>query len=565
MDIKLSSWLISTANKCIKTAPRHTFLVVLGSFLSQSFLIVSFLLPIKTLMILGSYVKLEQLHKFFPGLSSREVLVVLGTATLVFYLLSNLSDRLALYSQKNGAKEIARRTLGRVQRKGQFEIVKKAYGDFLGSFAGFVFFAASFILALIVYMPLFVVAVLYVLLIVAMIIAYYYVYGLRAVDKGGLRRWSKYISSFGFFLLFFWVASQIIDNENPPLLRAIIGLILVRQGLNKFFDSWFGVVALYLDRERIMPLFFVSHKNTVVKLGGMSSQVLPDGDDIRNLIRNRLVVAGEADECSVEIESIRSSVSGASSLRASVASSSGNEVYLIKLYSSNRIEYYDNEMLIADLARGWPVIPEIASCGDFGEGRYLVYKITGLVQASEKSVFPHKKTLINEMMAYAPDNKFCERILAEKGSFIDYFDKVVCGTLDKVAMTRASRAVVEELKEKIKLVSCAFELLPLQVYNPDVKSPYIYVSDDLRPLVISWAKWELVPFGYGWKEDDDSIERLRIAVQKVSSQREGVGEIPFNLIHASALAGRIDYYCRIGSYSDSLSIVPDFLALVDGL
>ena len=103
-------WCISLGTKIIKVAPSTTFTVQTASLSAQIFLLLTFFLPLKVLILLGSDAIPHYYPYYLRSIKKTHLIAGLSILTLICYLIYVLSEYTISHFSKSAAAELLKRS-----------------------------------------------------------------------------------------------------------------------------------------------------------------------------------------------------------------------------------------------------------------------------------------------------------------------------------------------------------------------------------------------------------------------------------------------------------------------
>lgn len=144
-------WTLGLGNKFRRKAPLATTLCVLASLTSQTAMLVAFLLPLKVVILLGA----DGLPRYYPpalaGLGRETLIIWLSGASVAFYGLNLLAEKVVGIAANRGAIRLLASTGKMILFEDQNEIAGSAYKQFTSSLAGSVFVFLAILILLWIY------------------------------------------------------------------------------------------------------------------------------------------------------------------------------------------------------------------------------------------------------------------------------------------------------------------------------------------------------------------------------------------------------------------------------
>ncbi len=252
-------WSSRLGAKFFWAAPAATSGVVLFTLVSQLSMLLAFFLPLKVIILLGS----DGIPRYFPpGFEQfdRDALIVsLSAATIAFYGLYLLAERIVEFGGERGSKTLLARSRKMVLFENQDELAARAYKRHAEVIAGSAFLLLALGILFWLYQTVALLAAGYVLGVGTLLLAALAMNeGLRRRIQDNLNGWMGVLAGIGFMLAFGYLVVDFLFLDPPGLIPAIIALLLARQGFNRLSSLVTGLVKQHDQKAKLDALFFHS-------------------------------------------------------------------------------------------------------------------------------------------------------------------------------------------------------------------------------------------------------------------------------------------------------------------
>jgi hypothetical protein len=248
---------MSLARKFMRVTPTATFTAHTAHFFAQALLIITFLLPIKILILLGSESIPEYLPKALSIFSKPWLIIGLSVLTAVFYGMYLLSEIIASRYSRTGAYHLLNHSKKSNTLKSQRPLAVLAFSRFTRGLSAATFVAIAVIVLLCIYPALLTIALIYIVAVTTLIIVLYNRKDrIRSMVQRHHTTLLNTLSSLGFLGTFAFMVMDFLYMTPAPIYIALISLVLVRQSLSRLKSMIEDAIYLKNHQQKINALFF---------------------------------------------------------------------------------------------------------------------------------------------------------------------------------------------------------------------------------------------------------------------------------------------------------------------
>ncbi|WP_019583471.1 hypothetical protein [Thioalkalivibrio sp. ALE16] len=543
-------WSSRLGAKFFWAVPAATSTVVAATLVSQIALLLAFFLPLKVIILLGS----DGIPRYFPPAFERvdrdALIIWLTIATIAFYLLYLLAERVIAWGAERGATRLLARSRKMVLFEGQDQVASRSYKRYAAALAGGVFVLLAILLLLWLYPAVGWLMVIYAALAGGSLVALLLLSSaMREKVQASLASWTAVMAAVGFMLAFGYLVVDFLYRDPPGLIPAIIALLLSRQGFNRLGALVPSLNDLYQQRSKLDALFFhraAYHPPTVLQGASVMDLLFPE-ERAQWIPRVLHDLAEESSTADVVVRWQELMVSGVFALRCEVA---GGGTYLVKLFEDKSMGQARHEAALLSAApRGLPAPGWVGATSVRGY-RCHVLKLDdgqGSTAQNPQSLLLDVRTRLLQLL---PGKAMVAQYGRSRARLWQRMDAPLLDSL-RIATDGCSeehlRALVERLPEWQEHLRNA----PMVFHNPDLKPATVIATQDGAGVALHWGRWAMEPAGVGWPASSKGSEDLKHAAEVIrngDSLLQNVSDITLDL---AALTADLERDLKAKHYLDA--------------
>jgi len=561
-------WAFSLSRKIVRIAPFPILLVVISTLVSQLSIFLASLLPLKIILLIGS----SGIPRYFPGFLAgygREPLILgLSVATVGFYILHLLGDRVTSLSAESVVTRVIERTGKLPLFVNQEEIARDACRKLARTIAAAIFAAAVFGLIAFIHPT------------VAMVLAGWWaavflVLSVAGSLNGAVRSWLEshapaFITSMSnlcFFAITVSIVAEFLLGAPFNILYAVISLILSRQLLQRISTSLKDALALSAQKPRLNALFFFGHPLIVEaprREDGVWSLCRPER--LANWLPEML--GGLTGRSVDDVQMIRwrdTGLTGVLAFEIEARYETGKTYkYLVKLFGEQRrtLAARENALLSVTPPGGLPCLPLLGTRRIENTDCFL-FKGVRSVRGEIKGVGRKIPLLARECWLFEPPAGIVHRYRRSHQLLAQRLTPQMSERLTHVALTSSKQAQVRKFEEMLEPIQRLLERMPLTVHNPDITADSIIEIEDGKLVATEWGRWSLEPVGIGWPAAETSGSRIAQWLETAKLQRQALANVTVEQIQLAALAYAFQRCYARQRYGAAMRILPALLACAE--
>ena len=556
-------WCKSLGMRFVRVVPLATAMIVALTLVSQVAMLLASFLPLKVVILLGS----DGMPRYFPAAFAavdRDVLIAtLSAATLGFFLLYQLAERLIGSVTQNASSRLLARSAKMVLFDNQQDVAASAYQRYSRMLAGGVFVLLALCLLGWLYPAMAVLMLVYSLVAGGAILwANHRYLHARGDPEDALGNLLQLAASLGFFLAFALLVVDFVDLTPPGVLIAILALLLVRQAMTRLAALVKDLRKLSSQRTRLDALFF--HGKVLLPEGprrdrGIWPLLQPE---LRNHWVSQLLAEPEGKP--PHLRRIRWWPSGTGNVAALVVEPEGEVApWLVKLYAMNRHALAQHEAALTSEPPERLPAPRLARITQVERFECMLYRLPpGPVPAEELSRAAVEQAR-ERLLEASPGQALIQRYLRSRPPLWQRLTLEVADRLEVAVDTPEHREHLDRLRAALPWVREALAAMPLAFVNPDISPETLWPGPDSAPRMLNWGRWSLEPVGASWWLRG-SLEALGQALPRAARHRPELAEVSLAQAQLAAIAHALEADYQRQRYPQALSLLPSLFEALEG-
>lgn len=552
-------WCFSLGRKFLDVTPGSTFTVQAANFLAQILLILTFFLPIKVLILLGS----DGVPQFFPlylkSVKKTHLIISLSILALACYLLYLASEFIVLLYSKKGAKKLLSNSGKLILFENQHQLAAQAYSKFTRGLSAGTFVLIAFAILLYIYTLLFIAAAAYAFFASALfIILYNKNPSIRTLINNHHSVALNILCSMGFLVIFFCMIIDFLYLSPPKIFSALISLLLIRQGLSRLNVFMQDIISLRLQHRQINALFF--HNQQLIADPGTH------GEQVKALLneeqRNQWIpkVLHRVISTDLEILSTKWHQLSRGDIYAFESEfiscdGSAHKKFLFKLFGSNSTLLAEQERT---LLQNVPEIPTPLFLGRTKVENLIchIFEFNNYRKLAHREIGSGVISINKNLLSIEPPESLIKRFTRSHQYLEQRISYETIGNL-RIIATAEQLPDIERLIDQYEFLIGILASLPRQIISQDTTSDTLLLGESGNIFVSHWASWKMEPIGSNWPIG----ERLKLeeAVAEAKLRRSSMNDTPAAAVVLCALTYAFERLCHRANYSDAIALLPDML------
>lgn len=547
-------WSSRLGAKFFWAAPAATSGVVFFTLVSQLSMLLAFFLPLKVIILLGS----DGIPRYFPPAFEqfdRDALTVwLSAATVAFYALYLLAERIVEFGGERGSKSLLARSRKMVLFENQDELAARAYKRHAEVIAGGVFLLLAAAILFWLYQSVALIAAGYVILVAVVLLSALTVSpGFRTRLEDNLTGWMGVLSGIGFMLAFAYMVIDFLYLDPPGLIPAIIALLLARQGFNRLSSLVSGLVKQRSQKAKLDALFF--HSTAFIPDQDTKKETIwtilaPETREqwVRELIAE---MYGESAPREMGIQWWQTDIANMGVLHCRTP---GRPSIFVKLFAPNRAAYALHEAtLLVDPPKGLPSLQWIGATQVRG---FHCHVLQAPEELPAKQGDPSKGVdeVRKALLQIQTPQSLLTRYQRSRPMLWQRLNESMLDRLQIAVTDSNAQKALEGLRDQLQDWRERLAALPPILTTRDIRPGNIVMTQAGEPCLMHWGQWVIEPAGASWPTDSSHLQTLAAAGDKIGCTENGLS--------LAALSYECELRCERQRYTGALDLVPRILRLL---
>ncbi len=509
-------WLISLSSAVFKIARSTTLLSIGLALIAQVSLLLSFLLPLKIVMLLGTKELPNIIKDIIQEIEFEPFVLLLCGLTLIFFLIQFFSGKLLAKLAKNNARYILAKCNKLVVFEEQETMAKTAYSRITETFSSILFSLLGITVFAYLY-PDFTLVFLLTIAITISSVSLLYRYN-RSIRQGFDKSFPQTIQTLGsltFLTLFAYIVIDFLYLSPPNFLVAIVAVILSRQVIAQMQLTTRHINSLLMQKDKLSVIFLENHNlNPQPKLPSHSLWHFLSSEQSKELLIDQFTTELEFSHDNLNISWIDLGVAGCGSF---LLTTDNGSRYLAKLFDLNRRSHALHEATLLFACTDEFPAPKLIKATSINNYHCNFFDLEGIALGNQYNKNQTIKTIKKTLLSAPPNLDLTEKFIRSQKTLQYRLTRTLLNSLRIAADTSPQLEILTNIETKLGLIVDILDSLPLRVTIPGIPSLPIGFRQDGSPVILHWAKWGLEPLGAGWPVVQDNFDEL---VQTTSNPAE---------------------------------------------
>jgi hypothetical protein len=547
----------------MKVAAGPTVLGISFALVSQVAMVLSFFLPLKVIILLGS----PKIPSFFPPSwqeMDRNFLVTCFTAgALVAYVLHLFSDSVVRKSAMRGGKMLLVKNNKLNLFPNQSRITSGAHERYSRVIAALIYTTLALSVLGYLYPELLLFLLSYattVLLVVVVGGNLNYVFRGKLTNQIG--KTSQVITSLAFLSVFLFMVLDFMSEPAPGVLVASISIILVRQLLGQLSRVINDIFSLSKSRHQIDAMFFHGQVFDISKVEGTQGfWELFGSDRLLDWVTSSLADTVGANGGSTKLTFLPIPIKNIIGVEALLSDNNNREgdKYLAKVFDAKREPMALQEAALFDGLHGHS-LPSLAFVKLLVIDNYqcVLYEMSGKNKLLPEHQEGARLKVRKDLFLYSPPESLISRYSRSSLMLPQRLSQV----LERLLLFTNNlddQSLAEKVIDNLVFFQGRLRCLPKQVVNIDVRINNMLSADDGTIVLVNWHRWSIEPIGAGWPTGDNDIIMLKELCKEVRQGGEIAHDFPEDDVVLSALLYQLERHCVTQDFASAISMLPKIL------
>lgn len=524
-----SKWLLRVLGKFLEISPAATLAVIILTSIGNICRILSFLLPLKVVILAGS----EGVPRYFPFIDPGDKsawIFGLATMAVICYLAALILESLVRRLSLEAGQIITRAANKMKVMKNQEETTQEYYADFCLIWSNLIFLGVSTVVLLLINPGL-----LLFLVVLTSLQALFSFQALRGDDfsPGPLKAYImdrtgdylKILSSISFLSSFLVILFQLLKIGAGNILTAIIAVVIVRRSLKFAVDTIRTAVKLNASRQRIDTLIFPEIQ--VQKSEGRGQEVLRDlfHKQARQDAAREEVCRAVSMEGPVEATWIDSPVRGVYMfhiLIGDVHSESKQHFQLQVFHPKFKYLLENEDFLFKHVPRKSLHASPLAGSFNRSSFKCRIYDFGLGIPPDNNHWKESAPKLLEDYWLCQPPSSLIKAYRTSHMSLHERLDDEFVCRIEVAVDTIEERSLFREFKARLPEIRNRIAATPLYFYNPEIFKKNLAVTEDGSVYAMTWGRWSLEPVGSVVLSELVGASQLEEMIERMKQQRNDV-------------------------------------------
>ncbi|MCE9662537.1 hypothetical protein LY622_03700 [Halomonas sp. M5N1S17] len=559
-------WSAAVLKKFFKLVPLPTMIVVVLTLVSQFSRMLAFFLPLKVIILIGS----TGIPRYFPdswAAFDRDVLVVtLSLATVFFYAVSLLSEKLLSYTAEKGAAGVVQGTNKLVLFTNQDEVASQAYQKLAAGLATGVLTIVIALLFAFIYPTFLFAALIYVL----SASAFVSLMGRNAESRNELQlkaaTLSGLLSGIGFMFLFAFMVVDFLLWEGVGFIVAIISLLLSRQLLTRLDGVIKDAIWLSGKRLQVNAIFFTGHRLEKMPEHSRNKKFwnflsLSEGSESLLPVLSQIKGEELGEDAQIACRWTQSGLVDVLAFEVELKEPEGViERYLLKVFGKRQRKAAMSEADILSSATGHLLpVPELVYIGQIEGFDVHLFRLPEWCAPGRCAATKVQIEWLAKYWQVEPDRTLANRYQRSHPLLQHRLGVKMLERLAAVAGDSDDKTSIAQTKDRFEDILEELNLLPLALINPGVPKDLSFVSETGELLQTHVGNWSLEPIGVGLPCADAWLPNLKDMLEEAGEKRDSLLSIPPERAHLCACCSAFEQHFNKQRYADAISLLPVIL------
>ncbi|HHJ1299041.1 MULTISPECIES: hypothetical protein [Pseudomonas] len=568
VNFNAGRWMYSVANKITRIIPGLTLTIILLTLAAQISLLAASFLPLKAIILIGSPNIPSYFPEYLKAFERKDLFLLLCSTAALFYVLYLLSEALIKKLTKLGSERLILNSRKMILFDGQNEVASKAYLRFTRSLAAIVFLSLTIAALGYIYLELTIATL-------AFWLCWAIAIKLNTVIKKSRKSQNiqtnyesiNPLGSVGFFAAFSYLAYDLLSDTPPKLLPAIIGILLTRQIMQRATLLIQDLTSLKEQHLQISALFFKDHKLPSEARGKPEKfWSLFTNDSVNQWASDLLQELSDTQYVKHDIKWHQTGIHDVFAIEVESETSSGQkEIYLIKVFNTNRTTLAINEatLLMEPNLEGIPTARLLqATVLDGFHCHIFTAQSLNKIPAIETGI--HQAASAKILMRHSPPQSLIQKYSRSRPLL---WDRLNDTTLNGFGTALNGSEHLHEFRKFMQLKHQLREILrstPLFINNSQIGKDQIFVSNDGKLSISYWGNWSLEPIGASLQLKNLSAS-LPSLMADLQQHREDTQQMSEKHLMLAALCFSLDQLLSRQHYLSAAELLPEITALVTSI
>jgi hypothetical protein len=551
-----SQWFVRVMGTFFRIRPYTTFAVIIASSIGSIARILSFLLPLKVILLAGSDGVPRYFQFFVHPEEKMGWIIGLSILAVISYFLALILEALVNRLSRDAGNEIMMGANHMTFLKNQEEAAQGYYTDFCDICASLLFLAVSALVFILLNPWLF--FFLSGLIFSQFILSSWALRGhhinpgpFKAFVQDRLKNYLKILSSVNFLAAFLFILAPFLIGAGGNILVGIISIVLIRRSFGFMSSSVYKSVGLAQDKDKVDALIFPDIQlQEVQSKDGLALRDLFHKQARQSLVEKELnrafVLSG-----TVDVHWKDSPVKKVSmfTIRTNSNEQSYDKYYQLQVFSPKLIQLLEDEdFLFRYFARDHLKAPRLVT-----RFKQPPFECQICEYGFGKTVSPQdwktlNQSLLKHYWSCQPPEELINAYKTSRTLLSQRLNDELVSRLIVAVDNEEEAEMLRDFQVSLKGTRERLNRIPLYVHNPDISPDNVIQDNEGQVFVMTWGDWSLEPVG---AKLSLNIEEKRIE-ELIENMRKFRSDVPDDfgpeMPAFAALCGQLEKEINQSSY-----------------
>ncbi len=496
-DTPAHIWLISLSSAIFRITPGTTLLSICLALTAQATKLLSFLLPLKIVMLLGA----KKLPAFMPDIVHRigfePFILLLCGLTLVFFLIQLFSNKIVENLTRGNVGYILVNNNKLVLFEDQETIAKAAYKRITEASSSILFSLFGLAVLAYLYWDLAIVFLLAIALaITSMSWLNHYNNSIHEQSDNTFPQSIQTLGNIAFLALFAYIVIDYLYLTPPNFFIAIGSIIVSRQVIAQIQLATLHIHSLIKQKDKLSVIFLEKHShNSQPQLSTHSLWHFLSNEQSKEQLVNQFANELKLSPANLNMSWIDLRVDGCGVF---LLTADNGSRYLAKLFDLNKRSHALHEASLLLACTEELPAPKLIKATFINRYHCHIFDLVGITLENSYNKNEAIKAISKTLLSIPPDSDLSKKYVRSRKTLQNRLTISLLNTLKIAADTPSELELLANIESKLGLINDILDSLPLRISIPKLQTLPIGFHPDGTPVVLHWPNWVLDPLGAGW-------------------------------------------------------------------
>lgn len=564
-------WLSRLFFRVYSVAPKQTAAIVFFSFFSNIFLTLTFFLPLKIIILVGSDGMPSYFVEIFGTVEKGLLVYWLVVGTVASYIINLAFNYITDIFVVKGAKKVLKgsdkisyfsnyiaetNSFYKKICQAQSSIVFILLGCLLTIFASSIWFAD---------LSLFLMGS-FILISLSGVINKAFILWIK--DKSHVTL--SVLSTTAFLVFFGSIINSFTKNiEGVNLLLAIISMLVIRQVLQKSVSVILDSIYLVIKKEKVdhvfhfdSPVSVIVNKKDIWSLLSAKDRNETLGTYFEQIFYKKIFVS-RSQFCQLGQRNV---IGFKLSLDEKQLLDNKSRLF-IKIFDarSDYLASHEADLYGNKISKLLPTLEFIAGSNQLSNP-VLVFNDFEGTNLSGRAAREKGLDILMDCWGVTPDQTIVQKYYRSYQPLLSRIDQNLVSQLEGACINEDHDFLVKSFVKNFNGIVSIVASLPVFIYNPYLNMRTIVESYDSKIIVTDWSRWAIEPIGCGWGAVDRAgLAQLHDRFTKKMKSVEAFSGVQVEYVKMVALIYNLERCCRGKNYHDAFNVLSEIAILTSFL